>query len=173
MSLLLGFGSGSLAATILVTLVMIGGCKATEMGRPPDARHSFTADSSECTGRSGEAVLGALFQDIGAGRHLKFESYFGPKRSLVRWWDPTVAPGAVIGSGDLFAHLKGLQSDGASLILVSFKALGYQGGQEAGGWFNFTFRGRMSDEKTRRVGSGKGAVDCKTSKLMTVVINGP
>jgi hypothetical protein len=109
--------------------------------------------------------------NLNEGGRIELSEYFAPQQKFVRWWDPTVPLGRVVDRGGLAAHLDKLQRNGLYLTLRDFHAVGFQGGAEAGGWFNFKVSGRPSENAPSKVGSGKGAVDCATGKLMAVVID--
>lgn len=169
-----------LSLVLAAAVVTAGGCSSApaERGhkdpvpREQVAAPSSTGPSPECSaGHHGEVLLRRLFASMSSARHVRIKQYFAPPGSFVRWWDPTVPVGTTLGYAELAKHLEGLQRAGVELKLTGFRDVPSGGVNAAGGrWFDFRVHARRDRDALRRVGSGKGAVDCVTGKLMVVVI---
>jgi hypothetical protein len=161
----------------IALVAALAGCTSTGSRSPvastPVASSPPSARMTECTGRGGEAVLRAFFDDLSHGGSDLLTPYFAPAQDFVRWWDPTRGSGEVVPYTGLQEHLRKLQRDGADAAVIGFTDTGFQGKgtSEAGGWLQFNIRGRLSKDAAVMVGVGKGAIDCRTGKLKALVVD--
>lgn len=168
------------ALTALALVAGVSGC--TPGTHPPPASRPSLSPSPICTGRDGEAVLRAFFDDLSSGKKGLVATYFVAPLDFVRWSDPTSGlitflPGPdndTVTLDALQAHLDSLQQQGAHVTLTRFRDAGFEADKtngEAGGWFSFDIRGSPNGRAAVKDGNGKGAVDCGTKKLKALVIH--
>ena len=160
------------AATASTLIAELAGCTTTA-SRSEVASTPSSVGTTQCTGRGGEAVLRAFFDHISHNGSDLLDAYFAPAQDFVRWWDPTRESGDVVPYTGLQEHLSRLRQDGVDVAVIGFSDQGFQGGTsgEAGGWFTFDIRGRLSKDTAVKVGNGKGAIDCRTGKLKALVVD--
>jgi hypothetical protein len=161
----------------LLVASLLAGCTSSAAPQQPASTYS----RPPCTGRAGEAALRGFFSDLGAGRPVTqiLDAYVVPPEEFARWWDDTLGPGHEITGGPampaewrdkLRRHLEDLQRAGMDFVVDKFNDVGFQGvGIDAGGWFNFRVRGQFSRGDAGRDAGGKGAADCATGRLQTIV----
>jgi hypothetical protein len=171
---------------IAAAAVALAGCTSSDRvpvpapaAAPPVSAPAPATTAPPCTGADGQTVVKKLFNDLSHGRKIDLRTYFVAPLDFVRWIDPgayvTFLP-ADDGSVTLAAlqsRLDRLERQHVNIALTEFADGGYAGdalNNDAGGWFSLRIRLRLSAAAQTSDGTGKGAIDCMTKKIMVMVL---
>jgi hypothetical protein len=167
----------ALGAAILAPVVVLAAAACTPGRTDQQPTRTSTpavtapAMPATCTPQQAESLLGAFVQDYNAGRDVVGTYFAGPDR-FERWWDPTLPPGQDLGGETeyqgLLPHLRSLHDQGIRLALTNFS-----GRPNSINGIGFVFGIRRVPTAATPPGpmTGKGVLDCATSRFTVLVID--